>query len=88
MLGTYLEHDQAFEKTGIMTMVHILVHFDTREELEENITLHWQHLSHRQNLNYEGVPFRCRRCHKVGHLFKDCPLLFPATPAATKGTQH
>lgn len=25
-------------------------------------------------LDYEGVPFRCRRCHKVGHLFKDCPL--------------
>jgi len=25
-------------------------------------------------LDYEGVPFRCRHCHKVGHLLKDCPL--------------
>jgi len=25
-------------------------------------------------LDYEGVPFRCRCFHKVGHLFKDCPL--------------
>jgi len=42
-LGTYLEHDQSFEKTGIMTMVRILVHLDTREGLEENIALHWRH---------------------------------------------
>lgn len=25
-------------------------------------------------LDYEGIPFRCSRCHKVGHLFKDDPL--------------
>jgi len=32
-LGIYLEHDQSFEKTGIMTMACILVHLDTREGL-------------------------------------------------------
>lgn len=25
-------------------------------------------------MDYEGVPFRCRCSHKVGHIFKDCPL--------------
>ena len=69
-LGTYLEHDQSFEKTGIMTMARILVHLDTREGLEEKITLHWWHFSRRQNIDYEGVPFRCRHCDKVGHLYK------------------
>jgi len=36
-------------------------------------------LSHRdyewiQPLDYEHVPFRCRKCHAIGHLFRDCPL--------------
>lgn len=44
-LGTYLEHDQSYEKTRIMTMARILVHLDTREGLEEKITLHWRHFS-------------------------------------------
>lgn len=26
-------------------------------------------------MDYEGVPFRCRRCHKVGHLYRDSPLI-------------
>lgn len=58
-----------------MTMARILVHLDTREGLEEKITLHWKHLSHRKNIDYEGVPSKCRRCHKVVHLYKDCPLI-------------
>lgn len=28
----------------------------------------------KQLLDYEGIPYRYRRCHQVGHLFKGCPL--------------
>jgi len=87
-LGTNLEHGQSFEKSGILTMARILVHLDTKEGLEENLTLHWRHFSQRQNLDYEGVPFRCRRCHKVGHLYKDCSLLTPTSQEATRGSKH
>lgn len=51
------------------------MHLDTREGLEENITLQWHNFTKVQILDYEGVPFRCRRCHKVRHLFKECPLV-------------
>jgi len=27
-----------------------------------------------QLIDYEHVPFRCRRCHALGHLFRDCTL--------------
>lgn len=73
-LSTYLEHDNSYLSSGNMSLAEILVHLDTREGLEEHITLHWKHYSHTQILDYEGVPFRCRRCHKVGHLYKECPL--------------
>lgn len=71
-----------------MTMARILVHLDTREGLEEKITLHSNHYSRRQILDYEGVPFWCRRCHKVGHLFKECSLVSPSSPHTSKGKKH
>ena len=27
-----------------------------------------------QMLDYEHIPFRCKRCHEYGHMFKECPL--------------
>lgn len=27
-----------------------------------------------QAVDYEHVPFRCRKCHEHRHLFRDCPL--------------
>jgi len=27
-----------------------------------------------QIVDYEHIPFRCRRCHEHGHLFRDFPL--------------
>jgi len=27
-----------------------------------------------QAVDYEHIPFRCRKCHEHGHLFRDCPL--------------
>ena len=26
-----------------------------------------------QPIDYEHIPFRCRRCHDYGHLFRECP---------------
>lgn len=69
-------------------MAHILVHLDTGKGLEENITPHWRHFLHCQNPNYEGMHFQCKRCHKVGRLFKDCPLLTPTSQVATRGIKH
>lgn len=73
-LGTYLDHDRSYVESRSRTLARILVHLDTREGLEENITLHWGRYTWVQILDYEGVPFGCRCSHRVGHLFKECPL--------------
>jgi hypothetical protein len=39
------------------------------------VTLEYQDEDWLQTLDYEHIPFRCRRCHEHGHLFRDCPLL-------------
>ena len=57
-----------------MAYARILVHLDLSSGLLEYINIQWGDSTRRQMLDYEGVPFKCRHCHKVGHLFKDCPL--------------
>lgn len=89
-LGTFLDFDKSYVQTKNRTLAHILVHLDTREGLKEKITLKWRHYTWVQILDYEGIPFCCRRCHKVGHIFKECPLIkkssySPSTPLSSKG---
>lgn len=86
-LGTYLEHDRSYENTGKRTMARILVHMDTRPGLEEVIEIYHSHVTRKQILDYEGVPFRCHRCHKTGHLFKDCPLNSGGGKESSHGTR-
>ncbi len=73
-LRTYFDHDHTFIESKNRTLACVMVHLDTREGLEENITLQWGNYCRIQILDYEGVLFHCRWCHKVGHLYKDCPL--------------
>lgn len=73
-LGSYLHHDRTFVESKNRTLARVLVQLDTREGLEEKITLQWGKYSRTQILDYEGVPFRCRWCHRVGHLYKEFPL--------------
>lgn len=74
-LDTSLEFDKSYLSTGIMDFARISVHIDIREGLQEQVTLCWRNFTQTQILDYEWVLFRCRRCHKVVHLYKDCPLI-------------
>ena len=44
------------------------------EPLPEMIELEYEGKVWLQLLDYEYIPFRCRRCHEYGHLYKSCPL--------------
>ena len=56
-LGTYLDHDRTFVESKNRTLARVLVHLDTREGLEEKITLQWGKYRRIQILDYEGVRF-------------------------------
>lgn len=36
----------------------------------ENLILNYRGLVHNEILEYEGIPFRCHRCHQVGNVYK------------------
>lgn len=43
-----------------------------RDGLAEDLQLIWGPFVYKQVLDYENVPFRCRRCHAYGHPASEC----------------
>jgi len=74
MLGTCLEVDLSFLKTHVKQVARVLVSINIREGLAENINLKWGPDVFTQILDYENVPFRCRRCHAYGHPISECNI--------------
>jgi len=75
-LGTFLYIDMSFFVSDEYAMAPILVQLNMREGLAEDLELATRGKNFKQRLDYEGVSFRCRRCHKQGHIVSQCPLHF------------
>ena len=73
-LGKFLDFDKSFEQTDDLSVARILVSLNPREGLAEAMTLKYREMEFVQKIDYEKLPFRCHRCHKYGHLAKECPL--------------
>jgi hypothetical protein len=82
-LGDFLDEDMSFEETKQRKVARILVNLNVREGLGEEMDLSWGGYTYAKKLDYENIPFRCRRCHQYGHLVKNCKL-----PLRTKGTVY
>jgi hypothetical protein len=51
--------------------------------LPGSIILEYHEEDWTQTIDYEHIPFRCRKCHEHGHLFRECPSML----LTKKGTQ-
>lgn len=78
-LGSFVDADRSYEVSGRMTVARIMVNLDSSEGLSAELNLVYGDYSYIQILDYEGVPFRCHSCHKVGHVRRDCPLFLSRT---------
>jgi len=47
---------------------------DLKQPLPDTVSLSHEDVEWIQLIEYEHVPFRCRKCHDLGHLYRDCPL--------------
>lgn len=80
------------------SFARICVYMHLNKALPDKVSINHEDVEWVQLIDYEHVPFRCRRCHALGHLYRDCPLTQnPSTPFApekpeyddfTKATSH
>ena len=71
-IGDFLMVDNASSNVYRTTYARILVEVDTSKGLPASICLASPFGDWNQCLDYEGIPFRCRKCHKTGHLATSC----------------
>jgi len=70
-LGFYYEADISYQSTGYMGMAHILVGIKLFVGLADTIIIQRRDEVYHRELDYEGIPFRCGKCHFYGHLAKE-----------------
>jgi hypothetical protein len=59
---------------------------DISQALPGLVTIKYQDEDWIQTINYEHIPFHCKKCHEHGHLFHDFPLN-AQTPKTGEGKQ-
>eukprot|EP00253_Pinus_taeda_P025482 PITA_25482 len=73
-VGKYIRAAEETKNRKFISYARICVFIRLNEALPDSVTLTHRDEDWIQPLDYEHVPFRCRRCHVIGHLFRDCPL--------------
>jgi hypothetical protein len=76
-LGSFVKIVEATTRGRYTSFARICVYMNISEPLPDMIELEYAGKIWQQMLDYEHVPFRCRRCHEYGHLYKSCPLNSP-----------
>jgi hypothetical protein len=76
-LGSFVKIVEATARGRYTSFARICVYMNIFEPLPEMIELEYAGKVWQQLLDYEHIPFRCRRCHEYGHLNKSFPLNGP-----------
>ena len=58
------------------------------ELFPETIELEYEDEVWKQPIDYEHIPFRCRRCHEVGHIYKECHVINATNEVHTRAQEH
>lgn len=71
----FLEVNYSLKETKDLSVAKTLFSLTLPKKLHETMNIR-KGCIRLQVLDYEGLPFRCRRCHKYGHLVQNCTLPF------------
>jgi hypothetical protein len=73
-IGIYVKSSEATKQRRYTSYARLCVYLNIEKPLPSTITLKYQDEDWAQTIDYEHIPFRCRKCHEHGHLFRECPL--------------
>jgi len=73
-LGRYVKASEATRRGKYTSFARISVEMDLLGALPNEIIMEVFDKEWVQTVDYEHIPFRCRRCHEHGHLLRDRPL--------------
>lgn len=73
-LGRFVKAFEATTRGKYTSFAQIYVEMDLSGDLPDEIILEAHDEEWVQTIDYEHIPFRCRKCHVHGHLFRDFPL--------------
>lgn len=71
-LGVFHKADLSFLQMDRRTVARILVGLQIYKGLADRLPIQYSCGTHVQSVDYEGLPFRCHRCHEWGHLVAEC----------------
>lgn len=74
-IGSFVKVSKSTKRGRYTSYVRICVYMNISESLPEYIELEYHDEIWQKPMDYEHIPFRCKRCHEYGHLFKKCPLI-------------
>ena len=69
-LGKYVKTLEATLEGRYTSYARIFIEMDVSGALSEAISLEFKDEEWIQSIDYEKIPFRCRRCHEHGHLIR------------------
>jgi hypothetical protein len=72
--GRYVKSSKDTKQRKYTSYARICVYMDISRALPRYVILEYQDEDWIQTIDYEHIPFHCRKCHEHGHLFRDCPL--------------
>jgi hypothetical protein len=76
-IGIYVKSSEATKQRRYTSYARICVYLNIAKALPGSIMLEYHDEDWTQIIDYEHIPFRCRKCHEHGHLFRECPLNNP-----------
>ena len=87
-IGAFVKVADTTKKGKYTSYARLCVYMNIAEPLPEHIELEYHDTIWQQPLDYEHIPFRCRRCHEYGHLYRQCPLNKEEEYIRKKEEQH
>eukprot|EP00253_Pinus_taeda_P005142 PITA_05142 len=87
-LGEFIKAAEDTKYCRFTSYARICVYMDLKQPLPDKVRFRHEDSEWIQMIDYEHVPFRCRRCHNLGHLFRDFPLNRNLNPNTNVGTQE